>query len=154
VLPLENVVLATALGRRSRKIRSQALVEFTIGRDIFGGVFMISPQLTSEAVIGCQLLKEYGINISFERGCISYARVGCFREQIFDQEQGQEVRSDGRSSEEIPICNTSPASQRPYHPTADHHYRNPSSEIPSHQPSTRPRTERAGRSPERAVQSV
>jgi hypothetical protein len=87
VLPLENVVLVTAFGRRSRKIRSQALIEFTIGRGIFEGVFMISPQLTSEAIIGCQLLKEYGININFDRGC--------FREQFFDQEQGQEVRSSG-----------------------------------------------------------
>jgi hypothetical protein len=38
VLPLESVVLVTAFGRRSRKIRNQALVEFTMGRDIFEGV--------------------------------------------------------------------------------------------------------------------
>jgi hypothetical protein len=65
VLPLENVVLVTAFGRRSRKIRSQALV------DIFEGVFMISPQLTSEAIIGCQLLKEYGINIHSVQNLLS-----------------------------------------------------------------------------------
>jgi hypothetical protein len=45
VLPLENIVLVTAFGRRSKKIRSQALVEFAVGRDVFEGVFMISSQL-------------------------------------------------------------------------------------------------------------
>jgi hypothetical protein len=37
-----------------------------MGRDKFEGVFMISLQLTSEAIIGCQFLKEYGLNINFE----------------------------------------------------------------------------------------
>jgi hypothetical protein len=48
---------------------------------------MLSSQLTSEDIIGCQLLKEYGTNINFERGSISYVREGCFREQIFDQQR-------------------------------------------------------------------
>jgi hypothetical protein len=63
----------SAFGRRSRKFRSQALIEFGIGRDVFEGVVMMSPQLTSEAIIGCQRLKEYGINSNFERGSINYA---------------------------------------------------------------------------------
>jgi hypothetical protein len=33
VLPLENVVLVTAFGRRSKKIRKQALIEFKIEED-------------------------------------------------------------------------------------------------------------------------
>jgi hypothetical protein len=125
VLPIESVVLVIAFGRRSRKIRSQALVEFTIGRDTFEGVFMISAQLTSEAIIGCQLLKEYGININFERGSISYARGGCFRERFFDHQLRSEVRSDGRRSEENPVRNPSPEGQRPYNPTADRKYPTP-----------------------------
>jgi hypothetical protein len=52
VLPLENVVLVTAFGRRSRKMTRQALLEFAIGEDDFEGVFMISPQLANEAIIG------------------------------------------------------------------------------------------------------
>ena len=143
VLPLQNVVLVTAFGRRSKKIRSQALVEFAIGSDIFEGVFMISPQLTSEAIIGCQLLKEYGTNINFERGTISYAREGCFREQLFDQQLGSEVRSDDRSSEENPVRKSSPTDQRPYNTRADRKYPTPSTT------STQPLTERAGINSER-----
>jgi hypothetical protein len=143
VLPLESVVLVTAFGRRSRKIRSQALVEFTIGRDTFEGVFMISPQLTSEAIIGCPLLKEYGININFERGSITYAREGRFREQIFDHQLHSEVGSDGRRSEENPVRNPSPKGQLPYNPTADRKHPTPSSTVFAHQTSTQPQTESA-----------
>jgi hypothetical protein len=62
----------TAYGRRSRKMRCQALVEFVIGRDIFEGVLMISPHITREAT--CQHLKGYRIDINFERGSSSYDR--------------------------------------------------------------------------------
>jgi hypothetical protein len=149
VLPLENIVLVTAFGRRSKKIRSQALAEFAVGRDIFEGVFMISSQLTSEAIIGCQLLKEYGISINFERGSISYDREGCFREQLFEHQLGSEERSDGRSSEENPVRNPSPTGQRPDDTTADRNYPTPSTPVLSSQTSTQPRTERADISPER-----
>jgi hypothetical protein len=42
--------------RESKKIRRQALVQFTITSDMFEGVFMISPQLSNDAIIGCYLL--------------------------------------------------------------------------------------------------
>ena len=110
---------------------------------------MISPQLTSEAIIGCKLLKEYGININFERGSISYAREGGFREQLFDHQVGSDVRSEDRSSEEHPVHNPSPTGQRPYNSTADREYPTPSTTVPSRQTSTHPQTEKAGISPER-----
>jgi hypothetical protein len=67
ILPIENVRLVTAFGRRSKKIKSQILMEFTLGEDEFEGVFMISSQLTNDAIIGCQLLREYNMNINFEK---------------------------------------------------------------------------------------
>lgn len=54
VLPVENAVFVTAFGRKSKRIRHQALIEFTVGHDSFESVFMISSQLTNEAIIGCQ----------------------------------------------------------------------------------------------------
>jgi hypothetical protein len=61
-LPVENVVLVTAFGRRSTKIRKQVLLEFKI-EDEFEGVFMISSQLNNDVIIGCRLLKDYDINL-------------------------------------------------------------------------------------------
>jgi hypothetical protein len=51
---------------------------------------MISPQLANEAIIRCQLLKEYCININFERSSISCVREGIFRQQYFEQKEEQE----------------------------------------------------------------
>jgi hypothetical protein len=45
VLPVENVVLVTAFGKRSNRIRIQAYIEFKIGSDQFEQVFMVSSQL-------------------------------------------------------------------------------------------------------------
>jgi hypothetical protein len=58
VLPVENVILVTAFSKRSKRIRRQALLEFSIGDDVFETTFMISAQLANDAIIGCQFLKE------------------------------------------------------------------------------------------------
>jgi hypothetical protein len=83
VLPVENVVLVTAFGRRSNRIRIQAFIEFTVGTDQFENVFMVSSQLRNDAIIGCQFLKEYRICINFDKGAISYVRDGVLREHEF-----------------------------------------------------------------------
>jgi hypothetical protein len=91
-LPGENVGLVTAFGRRSNKIKTQALIEFTMGEDEFESIFLISSQLTHDVILGCQLLKEHSMNINFkeEHTSISYVRnnkkqVGFAREPSKDQ---------------------------------------------------------------------
>jgi hypothetical protein len=120
-LPLENVVLVTAFGKRSQRIRRQALIEFTIGNDLFEGVFMITPQLNNEAIIGCNLLKEYGFNINFARESFSYIREGELREHLFSQRPGlQKVQSDDRSLAEDPFRkHPTPRVQRHFPKPAD-----------------------------------
>jgi hypothetical protein len=59
------------------------LIEFTVGEDLFENVFMISSQLTNEAIIGCQFLREYGIVIDFHKGTFSYVRGTQLREHLF-----------------------------------------------------------------------
>jgi hypothetical protein len=115
-LLLENVVLVTAFGKRSKRIRRQALIEFTVGNDLFEGVFMITPHLANEAIIGCQLLKEYGISLNFAKENYSYAREGELRELLFNQRSGlQKVANNDRRSAEDPF-RTHPTfrGQRPY----------------------------------------
>lgn len=48
ILPVENVVLVTAFGRKSKRIRQQVLIEFRMGSDQFESVFLISSQLKSD----------------------------------------------------------------------------------------------------------
>jgi hypothetical protein len=83
VLPVENIVLVPAFGRKSKRIRQQALINFTVGHDSFESVFLISSQLTNEAIIGCQFLMEYGVRINFDSGTFSYVRKGTLKEQAF-----------------------------------------------------------------------
>jgi hypothetical protein len=111
--------------------------------------FSYHPSLQVKLYNRCTFLKEYGINVNFERGSTSYAREGCFTEQLFDQHQGQEIRSNDQSSEGNPNRNTSPKGQQSYNPTADRKYPTPSTAFHSHQHSTEPQTERGRISPER-----
>jgi predicted aspartyl protease len=83
VLPVENVVLVTAFGKRSNRIRVQVFIEIRVGVDRFECVFMVSSQLRNDAIIGCQFLKQYGIFIDFSKGSISYVREGVLKEHEF-----------------------------------------------------------------------
>jgi hypothetical protein len=59
ILPVEGVVLVTASGRRAKRTRRQALLEFSIGRDVFEAILLISPQLNNDDIFGCQFLLEH-----------------------------------------------------------------------------------------------
>jgi hypothetical protein len=83
LLPVENVLLVTASGRKSKRIRRQALVDFSISQDFFEGVFFIYSQLINEAIIDCQFLMEYRFRINFESGTFSYVRDGLITEHSF-----------------------------------------------------------------------
>ena len=83
VLPVQGVVLVTAFGKKSNRIRLQALLEFTVGDDEFEGVFMVSPQLSNDAILGCQFLREFGIIIDFKHESIKYVRGDVGREHVF-----------------------------------------------------------------------
>jgi hypothetical protein len=109
VLPVENVVLVTAFGRKSKRIKQQVLIEFTMGGDSFEGVFMIASQLSNDAIIGCQFLQDYGICIDFNKGVISYVKNGIEKGQTFVTEARMSgERSDCKPArgENIPDTNT------------------------------------------------
>jgi hypothetical protein len=67
-LPLEDVTLVIAFGKKSNRIKKQAMVEYAIGCDFFESNFFISPQLINDAILGCKFLKEYGITLDFKEG--------------------------------------------------------------------------------------
>jgi hypothetical protein len=76
ILPVENVVLVTLESDHQIK---QVLLEFKIDEDEFEAVFMISPQLNNDIILGYQLLREYGIDINFGKNTISYFKNGIQR---------------------------------------------------------------------------
>jgi hypothetical protein len=74
-LPVENVVLVTAFGTKSKQIRRQVLIEFAMGYDLFESVFMVSSQLRNDTIIGCNFLVEYGISIDFSKSYVVMSEV-------------------------------------------------------------------------------
>jgi hypothetical protein len=82
-LLLEGVVLITAFGKRSNKVTKQAVIEFTIREGKFEGVFMGSLQLTNDVIIGCQFLRDYSVNLDFDRVSFTYMMEGRVKEQVF-----------------------------------------------------------------------
>jgi hypothetical protein len=82
-LPVQGVVLVTAFGRRSKRIRRQALIEFSIGRDVFETIVLVAPQLNNDAILCCQFLTEHGVTINFHSETFTYVRHGEIREQTF-----------------------------------------------------------------------
>jgi hypothetical protein len=103
-LPLENVILVTEFGKRSHRVRKQAMIAFTIGKELFDVNFFISPQFVNNAILGCQFMKEYGINLNFEKESFTYFREGGIREHSFYQPTGAlEVGHSNRSSKEAAI---------------------------------------------------
>jgi hypothetical protein len=95
-LPVESVVLITAFGKKSNKIRKQALVEFNLGEDKFEANFLLSPQLIIE---GCQFMKDYGIGLSFETESLSYIKGEQTVQRQFLRPQNLETEGNSEDSE-------------------------------------------------------
>jgi hypothetical protein len=122
VLPVENVVLVTAFGKKSKRIRLQAFLEFKLGDDVFEEVFMVSPRLSNDAILGCQFFKEFGITIDFKNESISYVRGGAMRYHEFTTKgtlQNDSEKNVSGTVREIVLSSTSSADQRTQVPVAD-----------------------------------
>jgi hypothetical protein len=96
-LPLDNVALVTAFGRRTKRIKRQALIEFFVGEDKFETIFLISPQVINSAILSAAFAKEYGITIDFVTKCFYYEKDGSRRGHWFDQSSGS---SDARNTQQ------------------------------------------------------
>jgi hypothetical protein len=50
---------------------------------VFETIVLVSPQLNSDAILGCQFLREHGVIINFHSETFTYVRYGEAREQTF-----------------------------------------------------------------------
>jgi hypothetical protein len=62
-LPAQSVVLMSAFGNKTSRVKRQALISFTINGDEFENNFLISPQLISPGILGADFLYEYKFSI-------------------------------------------------------------------------------------------
>jgi hypothetical protein len=62
-------------------------MEFTIGGEEFEAVFLVAPQLNCDIILGCNFLKECGIQLCFDTGRMKYLRQGqskSFKFEVMD----------------------------------------------------------------------
>jgi len=67
-LPVVNGALITAFGRRTKRIKRQALIAFEMGGFSYEHVFMIVPNLVPDAILGINFLKENNVVINLTEG--------------------------------------------------------------------------------------
>lgn len=79
VLPLQNLVLINAFGTKSKRVRNQAFLEFKLGEDEFEHVFLVTSQLASDMILGCDFCSLHGVVLDFNSKCMEYARGGVRR---------------------------------------------------------------------------
>jgi hypothetical protein len=119
-LPLENVILVKAFGKKSSRVKKQDLIIFTVGTEMIETNFFVSPQLTNDAILGCQFMKDYGINLNVETGSFSYFRNNEVEEYSFCQTAGSvKVGSGELRDEEATVPTSDRTGQHPTITTAD-----------------------------------
>jgi hypothetical protein len=52
-------VLTSAFGRNSKRIKKQALIEFTLNEDKYEVMALVAPELATSVIIGTDFLNEY-----------------------------------------------------------------------------------------------
>jgi hypothetical protein len=90
-LPVQGINLVTAFGKRSKKVRLQALLGFSIGNEPFEAVFLVAPQLTSDVILGCNFMREHGMQLRYDSGILEFVRQGQTKRQAFEIPEIKEV---------------------------------------------------------------
>jgi hypothetical protein len=55
----------------------------SMGEDMFEAIFLVSPQLNDDSILGCQFLRKHGVSINFGSETFEYVRNGVTRAQAF-----------------------------------------------------------------------
>jgi hypothetical protein len=65
-MPIQNIVLVSAFGNRTRRIKKQAMVEVTIHEYVFDHVFLVSAQIVTPLILGMDYLLSGNAVMSFK----------------------------------------------------------------------------------------
>jgi hypothetical protein len=64
-IPIVNCVLVTAFGNKSKKIRSQALIEFKIDQTHYELAVILAPNMATDFILGMNFMIDYKVQINF-----------------------------------------------------------------------------------------
>jgi hypothetical protein len=75
-LGMQNAVLVSAFGSKTKRIRMQAMLPIWIGNILLDHIFLISPQLLDQALPGVDFCRRNNIVIDFPEQCLTMERDG------------------------------------------------------------------------------
>jgi hypothetical protein len=88
--------LVIALGKKSKRLNKQTMVEFEIEGDKFNHVFLVAQQLTVPVILGADFLNENKIILNFEERSLQAEREGIVVKYKFNKDEGQGIADSNR----------------------------------------------------------
>jgi predicted aspartyl protease len=64
-LPVSNVILASAFGAKSSRVKKQALISFKIDNQEYEVVTLVASKLTMDIILGVDYLRSYHVVLNF-----------------------------------------------------------------------------------------
>jgi hypothetical protein len=92
-LGVQNAVLVSAFGNKTKRIRMQAMMPIRIDDIVVDHIFLISPQLLTPALLGVDFCRMSSIIINFPEQCFTMERDGNVSRHYFAYDNN--IRSIG-----------------------------------------------------------
>ena len=75
-LGVQSAVLASTLGNQTKNIRVKAMMEIRIDEFVLDDIFIISPQLLTQALLGVDFCRTSKVIINFTALCFAVGKGG------------------------------------------------------------------------------
>jgi hypothetical protein len=75
-LGVQNAILVSVFGNKTRHIRAQAMLSIRIANILVDHIFLISPQLLTQALLGVDFCQMNNVIINFPEQCFTMERDG------------------------------------------------------------------------------
>jgi hypothetical protein len=91
-IPITGAVLVSAWGNRTKKIKLQALIPFTMSGNNFEHNCLIAPGMIADCIIGADFLDKFQATVDFKDQCMfTNDEIGCKRHQFMSDVANAEI---------------------------------------------------------------
>jgi predicted aspartyl protease len=82
-MPVIGCVLTSAFGRNLKRIKKQALIEFTLNEHKYEVMALVAPELATSVIIGTDFINEYRVKLDFTNNHFETQLGGIIRKYKF-----------------------------------------------------------------------
>jgi hypothetical protein len=77
------VVNSTAFGKKSSRIKKQALIDFKLGEELYEMSVIVAPDVATDFLLGVDFMNKYGVNLKFSEDEFEITHKGVVRRHAF-----------------------------------------------------------------------